>query len=359
MSRTTKSFFRTSALLALLALPASEVLAETQVSPAAVTLESCGEVNAEEVQLALAIEYQEQEFGRTMLTVRCRGDVATLRIIGPNHPRGRITEVNLTGIAPVARSRTIAVLAAELWTAPEPKREEVQGPTAVLVDAPNPVPARLRPKYRQSLTAGLAVLQSARRVSAQRSSGSYRAEGDFVSLAFHVDWPVFKWLGVFTKASVSSETTMAGLAVIDAPVRWRRTETGLYIPLWRKRTRVDLSYSFGTDTITSQGVYQRNSERVLLPRYNHLAAGIELAYTINKKSFVTGKGTTQHAFTTDEEYSRLTGARWGVGYHYQINSRLRADASAEAILLSDYNSSGSRSYTDTSTNVSFALSYMH
>jgi hypothetical protein len=325
-------------------------------TPLGVTLEMCGDVKAEEVQAALALEYQEEELGNTMLTVQCRGEAATLRIIGPNHPIGRIVDVNLAGIEPVARSRTIAVLAAELWTAPEPSPP----PRVALVDTvvpPVPSTPRFGPLYRNKISASVDVLQSHRSVYAGRSSGRFGANGNFSAIGFNADWPVFRWIGIFAGASVSSETTMAGHAELNAPVRWRRSESGIYIPVWRKRFRLDLRFSTGADTITAQGVNVRNSFRTILPRYRYSSIGTDMAYVVNEKSNITAWGTTYRASTTDTDYTSLSGSRWGLGMHYQVHSNMRAGARIETLSLSGNDYFDSNSYSDRSTTLGLSLSY--
>ncbi len=341
--------------ITLLSLLGASAHAEGIPTPAGVTLELCGDVKAEDVQAALAIEYQEEEPGSTMLTVQCRGEAATLRIIGPNHPKGRIVDINLAGIEAVAKPRTIAVLAAELWTAPEAS----SAPTLDLAQvAPPPEPAKPRfgPSYRNGITASIDIIQTHRSVYAGRTNGRFGANGNFTAVGFKADWRVFKWLGVFAGASVSSETNMAGHAELQAPVRWRRSESGFYIPVLRKRFRLDLRYSSGQDTITAQGVDVRNSFRTLLPRYSYSSFGIDMAYVINKKTNITGWGTSYKASTTDQDFSRISGTRWGMGLHYQVHDDLRAGGRIETSSLGASNPLGD-SYSDRATTAGLSLSY--
>jgi hypothetical protein len=330
-------------------------------TPAGVTLEKCGDVKAEEVQAALAIEYQEEEFGHTMLTVQCRGEAATLRITGPNHPSGRIVDVDLAGIAPGARPRTIAVLAAELWTAPEPSPATPPGlQVALAIQERDAVPAKPRfgPSYRSDLTVGVNVIQMHRSFYAGRDDGRYGANGNFTAIGFKADWPVFRWLGVFTGASVSSETSMAGHGELRAPVRWRRSETGFYVPIRHKQFRLDLQYSGGLDTVTAQGVNVRNSERIILPRYTFSSFTANMAYVVNQKTNVTAWAATYRAKSTDDEYTSLSGSRWGLGTHYQVKKNLRADARLETASLGGDNYFTSNSYSDQATTLGLSLSWV-
>jgi hypothetical protein len=336
--------------------------ADSLSQPAGVTLERCGDVKAEEVQAALAIEYQDEEFGNTMLTVQCRGESATLRIIGPSHPRGRIADIDLQGVEPVARSRTIAVLAAELWTAPEAPLapSEASAPPSITETVERSAPApELRSNYRSKLSAGVALVQSSRSFHAGRRNSRVGAQGDFSSLAFRADWPASRWLGLFTEASVSASSRMAGHAELDASVRWRRSEAGMYVPLVRKRFRLDLRFSFGTDTITAQGVYVRNSERTLLPRYDYLSFGVDMAYAINPKTSLVSWITSYDANTTDLDYPELTGRRWGLGLHHQLDAHLQLDARAELASLHETSDNNQLDYTDRAASLALALSYTH
>jgi hypothetical protein len=347
--------------LLLLSFAAAEAGAEGSPAPAGVTLQFCGDVDAEDVQNALAVEYQDDELGDSMLTVHCRGESATLRIVGPTHPRGRIVDVDLRGIEAVAKSRTIALLAAELWTAPEPDSEPASAPSPVghiaEVPTPAPKPIRFGPSYRHEISVGLGLVQTRRVVYAARGNQSYGASGSFTSLAFNADWPIGRWIGLFAEGSVSTETRMAGHAELQAPVRQRRSEAGFYVPLRRKRLRLDLRLSRGTDTLTAQGVYVRNSERTLLPRNTYTSFGLDVAYVINKKMNLKGWATADAAATTDADYSRVTGFRYGVGLHYQIESNLRAGATADASSLHSGHSVGTRSYSDAATTLGVSLTF--
>lgn len=337
----------------------SNARADSFVAPVGVTLQLCGDVNAEDVQLALAVEYQQEDLGNTMLTVRCQGDKATLRIVGPSHPRGRIADVDLEGIAPVARSRTIAVLAAELWTAPEPAAPAVPVPTVRVTRNPELAKApQLAPRYRGGLHVGVAVLQSSRTISAQRFEGTFGARGSFSSIAVEADYQVAQRLGFFASASVSAPTNMGGNPELQAAVRWRRTEVGAYVPLWRKRLRVDLRFSFGTDTLTAQGVYQRNSTRVLLPRYTHGGAGLDIGLAINAKSSLVATAITQVAASTDDEFRGPTGARWNVGYRRRLYPQVHALATFESSWLTARRPSGPY-YQDRISTLNLGLRYVH
>lgn len=349
-----------AAFVTFLSLLSSDAHSEGMTTPAGVTLERCGDVKAEDVQAALAIEYQEEEFGHTMLTVQCRGEAATLRITGPNHPSGRIVDIDLAGIAPVARSRTIAVLAAELWTAPEPSPATPPGlQVAVeLQDTVPPAKPRFGPSYRSDITVGVDLVQMHRSVYAGRDDGRYGANGNFTAIGFNADWRIFRWLGVFTAANVSSETNMAGHAELRAPVRWRRSETGFYVPLRTKRFRLDLRYSGGLDTITAQGVNVRNNERTILPRYKFSSFAADMAYVLNQKTNVTSWVSTYRASTTDFDYTSLSGSRWGLGMHYQLKSNVRAGARLETSSLTGDNYFSTNSYSDQATSLALSLNYV-
>ncbi len=110
-------FCTTVAILFLLSQGASaDVGTSVTVTPTPprVTLESCGDLRAEDILRILAAEHQNFDYSQTRVMVSCTSTIATVRVIGPSNPRGRIHQADLSSVQPVAWPRTIALIVAEL-----------------------------------------------------------------------------------------------------------------------------------------------------------------------------------------------------------------------------------------------------
>ncbi len=301
--------------------------ADTTQTPPGITMELCSELDIDEIQEAIAIEYQGEEDRRTMVTVACSGTTVTVRVIGPSHPRGRIVDVDLSGVDSIAMPRTIALLAAELWTAPEPELEsegEMDTESANNSDIES-----AGPSYRDRVQLGLGFRVASRTLFSSRSDGQARASGLLVAPALHVEFPLLSWLGLYGYQLMSGYQQLDGHTRQGDGVQWRRGELGAYIPLRRKQLRIDVTGSIGHDNLSPSGS-EGAANMDLLPSYLFDSIGIDGAYFVNSKLLVSGAANVVFITNRGSDPGSLWGVRWGMGLTIQLQDHVQLDADLEA-----------------------------
>ncbi len=335
---------------------ASIAEADHRMTSPGVTMESCSDVDVDELQDAISIEYQGEDDHRTMVTVVCTDSIATVRVLGPSHPRGRIVDVDIAGVDRVALPRMLAVVAAEMWTAPavENKQVVLGSQAREVVDSASEEGVL----YRRRLMMGVGLTSMHRGIQAGRSTGSVGASGSFAALSLQLDWPIWSRLGVFMKSSHSSYVRLNGLEELGEPVRWSQTELGIYVPLVRSRFRLAARAAFGRENYqTQRGVYV-DPMIAVLPDYRYDAVGFDLAYQVEKDITLNSRAEALFMSNYDEDFSSPRGYRWGAGLSYDFTSHLRIDGRVEAASVSQINQGTSRAYSDVMTTLRFALQYL-
>ena len=343
-----------TSLFTLVLLSSSSAFANVPAPPS-ITLELCSDVDVDEVQRALAIEYWDDgDHRKTKVTVVCRGQTATLRIIGPDHPRGRIADLDLGSVDPVARPRTIALLAAELWTAPEADEAPAPARSVALQDEASPPPQPLD-YHRDRFSFGWSQTKILRTARAVGSDKSFDFAGEMTSL--HVEVPVSSHVKLFARYGESPDSERMEQDP-NSHVAWTYGELGFYIPLWRSllsaRLRLDLSMSIGSETTEeteSTGSLVHASE--VMPDLRFVTEGLRLSVAPSQqvKFFAWGSLNQSHSGYL---LPRVVGVEVGCGASYELGERLLLSAAGEVRALS-----GPSGFLDRRSSLEFAIAYLH
>ena len=330
----------------------SHAQADTIHTPPGVTMELCSELDIDEVQEAIAIEYQGEDDRETMVTVTCSGATATVRVIGPSHPRGRIVDVDLSGVDSIAMPRTIALLAAELWTAPEPAETESAGgaaPTGLTRDSDVKLQG---PSYRDTVQVGLGLRSTSRTLYAGRSAGQSKARGTLVAASLHVEFPLWSWFGLYGYQLLSGYHQLDGHSLDGDGIQWRRGEIGAYIPVRKSRLRMDVTGSVGFDYYSAVG--ETSSSMDVMPDYLFDTLGVDFAYPVNPKLLITGAANVMFITNRGLDAGNLSGLRWGMGLTYELQRRVQIRGEVEALWAN-----GGSSYADTMTSFELGARYLY
>ncbi len=266
----------------------------TQDGGIGVTLESCGDVNAEDVQEALALEYRGGLLG-TMVTVVCGEDSATLSVVGPSNPKGRIVLIDLTRVSAIAMPRTIALLASELWTAPEPDPAiQISSSHALSDGSISPVSrpefgqeeARrfpsLQESYRTGGTFGFALGLEGRTI--ERASVGYGEPKEYLSWTLSAEWAARPNFGFFAELSHANSIPENGLGR-DQIAIYDRGEMGAYVPVLSGSFRIDMRFGAGYD--------KQFEPNALKLDYEYLEVGADFLYFMRDNFMVTGRWSYQ------------------------------------------------------------------
>tara|TARA_R110002096_G_scaffold435826_2_gene663524 strand:- start:39158 stop:40129 length:972 start_codon:yes stop_codon:yes gene_type:complete len=322
--------------------------------PPSVTMELCGELEIDDVQEAIAIEYQNAGDEKTNVMVSCEGATATVRVIGPSHPRGRIIDVDLSGVDSVALPRTIALLAAELWTAPEPQAAQKLG---ISDDAAG---TRKGPRTpRRLYTIGVGLQNVHRHIEAGRQEGPSFASGNYEALVLRAEVPLFPSFGVFASHRRSRQQELRGHERLEKPTRWMRTEVGGYIPFYKSRLRIDLRFSMGTDRVVADDSFATYISMAVVPDYSFKSAGFDAKYAIDAKFTAATWLTVISTNNDDQEFGSPKGSRWGVGLAYEVLPGWILDGTMESTMLTENRNLKGRNYQDSSASVELGLQYRY
>lgn len=95
-----------------------------------IVIDRCNDIDADEIAQMVAVDFLEANEGKSTISISCEGQVASLRMLEAGTTEELSRSVDLTDIDPVARSRTLALLAVELLEAwqPDPKPDPVPPP---------------------------------------------------------------------------------------------------------------------------------------------------------------------------------------------------------------------------------------
>ncbi len=117
------------ALILGLLLVSASAAADTGLK---IVIDHCNDIDADEIGSMVAADFQDANEGKSTITISCEGQIASLRLLEAGTTKELERSVDLTGIDPVARPRTLAVLVVELletWQ-PEPAPRPAPEPRA-------------------------------------------------------------------------------------------------------------------------------------------------------------------------------------------------------------------------------------
>jgi hypothetical protein len=112
-----------------------------------IVIDHCNDVDADEIAQIVAVDFLRANEGKSTITISCEGEVATLRMLEAGTTKELGRSVDLTGIDPVARPRTLAILVVELLESWEPNPEPAPAPIA----QPRPVAKQAELKSTPSI----------------------------------------------------------------------------------------------------------------------------------------------------------------------------------------------------------------
>ncbi len=359
-----------SSVVAVLLLRAAQLAhADSAVSsslpPAlpGVTLELCNDLDIDEVQQAVELELDGSADPETEVRITCDGNLATVSVVGPMHPKGRIVDVDLAEVTVPARSRTVALIAAELWTAPEP------APRPRFAAKPKPSRGQERwsdPRRRWQITAGLAL------VSRDTYSKNVSQETGLIDHTLHsstsrqyrfgASGPVLPWLGVFATLDLGAFAKYSGHNSPQGHVRTDRFDIGVFVPIRKTgRLRLDIRASLGEESSETKDFFE--GERTLeAPRRSYAVVGLDGMYHLGgpwalraRVDHVSAE-RVRNFDHSEESTSTPVGVRWGGSATYLRTNSLLFEASIEtASLRPGYRSS---TYFDNTTTARIDLRYL-
>lgn len=350
---------KATSIVALLLLSGNAALADVSTPPG-VTMERCNEMDVDEIQRALRLEYwNEGDHSKTMVNVICREGRTTLRIVGPEYPYGRTTEIDLEAIAPVARPRTIAMLASELWTAPEPESQPETGPGASLrlgsvtqqsSASPRDELPEEGPKeyHRDRYSVSLVRTSMSRHSDASVNGGRFYADMSMTSI--RAEAPVKPYLKVFAEYGISGKSQYN----LEADqLTWTRGELGARIPLlralWSPRVRLDLVGSIGYDTISLEDDWMQT----VIPDFGYTRMGMRASWAWKNSAKIYGWSSMYRGRTHDiDTYIEGGDVGWGASIEVRDNILLSGEASFREL-------QGGSDYEDSQGSASIAIGYLH
>ena len=307
-------------------------------TPPRVTLESCGDLRAEDILGILAAEHQNFDYSRTQVLVACSPGSATVRVIGPNNPRGRILHADLSSVQPVAWPRTIALLVAELSPPPD-------------LEAPGLVQAQIEQKDKRTRRrkAVLGVGLQFARTSSAHSSGASRTL--FMPLVnANISVPVGKWVGIYGSVSLNNFARYTPKGGSELPLSMVLQEYGVFIPVSKGPLTLDVTYSIVSDRIAIGSGPVGDLHTLPQPYYGMLALGLDASMAWDERTTLVAnvaRGTTMH----DVE----SGYSVGVGVTYHLRDAFKFEFALEHTSYDGHDPDGS--YSHNSTIAGTSLTY--
>lgn len=296
---------------------------QSEFVPLGVTLESCNDLNADELQRALELEYR-GELSGTMVTVVCSEESARVSVVGPDYPRGRIASIDLIGVSDIAIPRTIAIFASELWTAPEAdpsvqvaasgslSKSSSKNSTGVegrsVVRTMNRLPS-LRDSYRKGVSFGFGLGIDDRQI--RPVSRDMTNSDGFIGWSLSAEWAAHPRVGVF--ASFGHGNSSPNTSSRDGETRigiYDKGEIGAYVPILSEKWRFDLRVAAGYD--------KQYQPRTVKLDYEYLELGVDVRYFMRDNLMLTGVWSLQSI----NQPTREIRSRVGAGIGMRINQFL-------------------------------------
>lgn len=306
-------------------------------TPPRVTLESCGDLRAEDILRILAAEHQNFDYSQTKVMVACTSNAATVRVVGPNNPRGRILHADLSSVQPVAWPRTIALIVAELSPTPE-----LVAP-GLVAEAEQ----KEEPRVRRKSTLGVGLL-FARRSSSHTSGGSRDFSMPLVNV--NVSVPVGRWIGIYGSVSLNHFATYAQDGGSEVPLTWTRQEYGLFVPVWNGPLSIEITYSLISDSTVIGMSRLSQEQRRPLPTYGMHTLGLGASLAWDSRTSIEAT-VASHAMSRDQE----SGYTMGLGLTYQLRDSYKLGFTLEQTGYDGQDLSGH--YTDDYTMAGTSLTY--
>lgn len=290
---------------------------QSEFVPLGVTLESCNDLNADELQRALELEYR-GELSGTMVTVVCAEESAHVSVVGPDYPRGRIASIDLIGVSDIAIPRTIAIFASELWTAPEadPSVQVAASSSLSTSSSKNSLePARaftqsvsrtpsLQETYRKGVSFGFGLGMEERTIGDKHYLSQTLSHG-YIGWSLSAEWAVTPTVGFFvnfghgnSSANTANYLEPKGIGIYD------KGELGAYVPVLSGKYRLDMRFAAGYDK-----QYQPN---VVKLDYEYLEVGADVRYFWRDGLMLTGIWSLQSILSNADRIRSRVGAGVGV-----------------------------------------------
>jgi hypothetical protein len=342
-----------ASLIALLLFSGTSAFADV-ASPPSLTMELCGDMDIDAVQRALELEYWSVgDNGKTKVNLSCRGSAATLRIVGPEHPLGRVTEMNLQDVDPVARPRTIAMLASELWTAPEPEPQATlsqRSPIRRDVVLVQEEPAEPIDYHRDRYSFGISRSSMSRETTAIAADSQRLFYADMTGFSLRVEAPVKPYLKLFAEYGTSGDYEFNYL---PDRLSWSSAMLGATVPLarglWTPRLRVDLVGSIGYDTMSLiDGGFQ-----TILPDFGFTTVGLSASLAVGERGKIFSSSSIYRGRTHDLD-TYIQGGDFVLGASFEMRQHFLLSASVHARELE-----GGFQYSDSHGSTNLAISYLH